>query len=842
MSDGDGPKAVVLTPLADQGADAPAAPASTPRLSSSPIALLANHVVYDAAASHAAGAPVLTRVLWFESHSDNMVVIRLGDERAWPEWRFRSDYVTHIKEGFARIEANEPYAADLQADDVTAARIRLRDFRYYAIQAVVEDPERRIFYAERGTKESGAIIRLALARASARRAEEREAENAGRTGCDDCKAGRRRTDGEPSAAWIYAWLRRYWIRGQTPNALLPDYHRSGAPGKERLASDPSSPKRGRPRETNGDDTIHPGFNATSDVIAKLRRGAERHLVKLGKSQKDAYHDTLAEEFNVGFVHWQGQLMPQLADESALPSMGQFLYYARAVRNPEREIIGREGRSAYFLRHRARTGSSAHIGPYLGAVYQVDATEADIGLLSEIMPGRYMGRATVYHVGEHWSHVTVGLHVSLGPPSFRSAMLALLNAMTDKVAFCARYGITITPDQWPGPYKPAALITDRGPEWTNKLMLNVGAGLKFDHGQVQPYRGDLKGMIESGFHRMNLKALNARPGHVTKGTRGEPDYRSTAAYTEYRLTRLLIAHILHENWHRQLEHYRAPGFHSSRIRRPTPMELWHYGIEHGGSLTAVDPRVVRAHLLPRVRGRESDIGLQVGHLCYSSPRAVAEHWFTRRSGRACREHDVTADPLDVGTVYWLGRDSGQTVVEEMSLTDKFAEFAGKSELDVDFYFTEKLADRNRHMQRDAQDEVNFRALMASIDEEAEADAQRLTAATGGKVIVAGSRDVRRLELASTGGAGALLPGSGAAAREAMHARLTSGVLGVPRESAPLPAVDGGERPVLTNGHRAVADNDPDDDGYVPARSVLARAARRLSEPEHPLPNATPEHRT
>ena len=46
---------------------------------------------------------------------------------------------------------------------------------------------------------------------------------------------------------IYRYLRRYWQRGQTPNALLPDYGNSGARGKVRQSS--AGVKRGRPPNT-----------------------------------------------------------------------------------------------------------------------------------------------------------------------------------------------------------------------------------------------------------------------------------------------------------------------------------------------------------------------------------------------------------------------------------------------------------------------------------------------------------------------------------------------------------------------------------------------------------------
>ena len=52
---------------------------------------------------------------------------------------------------------------------------------------------------------------------------------------------------------VYGYLRQYWQRGCTPNALLPDYDNSGGRGKKRIAS---KKKLGRPRSiTPGNGTI-----------------------------------------------------------------------------------------------------------------------------------------------------------------------------------------------------------------------------------------------------------------------------------------------------------------------------------------------------------------------------------------------------------------------------------------------------------------------------------------------------------------------------------------------------------------------------------------------------------
>ena len=70
---------------------------------------------------------------------------------------------------------------------------------------------------------------------------------------------------------IYNLARRYWQRGQIPNALIPDYKNSGAKGKKRKATT----KLGRPREHM------PGVGAivNSEIERLFRIAIERYLLK-----------------------------------------------------------------------------------------------------------------------------------------------------------------------------------------------------------------------------------------------------------------------------------------------------------------------------------------------------------------------------------------------------------------------------------------------------------------------------------------------------------------------------------------------------------------------------------
>lgn len=113
-----------------------------------------------------------------------------------------------------------------------------------------------------------------------------------------------------SRASVLRWLRRFWERGQSMDALLPDYANSGARGKTRAVN--SSVKRGRPRKSGGDA----GLNVDDATRAIFRTAVARHLAAhpgAGLKRRAAYRKML-EEFYGG------------RSLSEAPSFGQFSYW------------------------------------------------------------------------------------------------------------------------------------------------------------------------------------------------------------------------------------------------------------------------------------------------------------------------------------------------------------------------------------------------------------------------------------------------------------------------------------------------------------------------------------
>jgi len=107
---------------------------------------------------------------------------------------------------------------------------------------------------------------------------------------------------------VLRYLRRFWERGQTIDALLPDYGNSGARGKTRGANE--GVKRGRPRKAGQP----PGLNIDAATRVTFRSAVMRYrLTHPAFSRRGAYRQML-DEFYRG------------REPGAVPSFGQFSYW------------------------------------------------------------------------------------------------------------------------------------------------------------------------------------------------------------------------------------------------------------------------------------------------------------------------------------------------------------------------------------------------------------------------------------------------------------------------------------------------------------------------------------
>jgi len=417
---------------------------------------------------------------------------------------------------------------------------------------------------------------------------------------------------------VYRFLYRYLAYGSTRNAFLPGYANSGAPGKTRVFV--SGKKPGRPR-------MHLGERASTS--AKLLTESDKEVIKVGyalfknnkvKHISDAYINTIKKFYRAEHPSPDGSDdgRPLLA-LTQIPTETQFRYWGKKAFDEMDIKRGRKGERKWALDHRPLVGT-AHQG-LRGPCrrFEIDATIADIYLVSRFNRNWIIGRPVVYVVVDVFSRMIVGMHVALEGPSWNSARHALFNAFTDKVAFCASYGITIASADWPCSHLPHEIVGDRG-EMIGSAPEGMANGLKINLAILPPFRADWKGTVESTFRILNnLTQVHWTPGAVRarEKERGERDYRLDATLDLHEFTAILIKAILHRN-----HHVRDPNRLSKAMIEcdvdPTAIGIWNWAEEQGLIEPNVMPRdTVYLHLLPRSKGTVQAGGIFFNGMMYSN---------------------------------------------------------------------------------------------------------------------------------------------------------------------------------------------------------------------------------
>src|SRR5699024_651903 len=119
-------------------------------------------------------------------------------------------------------------------------------------------------------------------------------------------------------------------------------------------------------------------------------------------------------------------------------------------------------------------------------YQMDATQADIYLVSRLDRKAVIGRPNIYLAVDTATQLIAGVYVGLeaGESAF---IKCLANAAMDKVAFCRSFGIEIDKNEWPSEGLPGEIITDKGREFIGSRMeeLAMKYGIEFE--SLPPFR-------------------------------------------------------------------------------------------------------------------------------------------------------------------------------------------------------------------------------------------------------------------------------------------------------------------------------------------------------------------
>lgn len=210
---------------------------------------------------------------------------------------------------------------------------------------------------------------------------------------------------------LYKWLKQYWQRGQSLYSLLPDSHKCGGIGQKRKdTSNIGRPRIGSDCEDQGRAPEVKGivlklFSIVTDqyLLTKKSPGPSYALRRVQSKYKDLYPDT---------------------EEKNLPTLSQYKYFLQQEVEIAEKLRKQTSKHDFDNNIAPLVGSSIEKAMGPGSRFEIDATIADIYLVSDKDPSLIIGRPTLYTVVDTFSRVIVGFYVGMESPSYVVAMRAI----------------------------------------------------------------------------------------------------------------------------------------------------------------------------------------------------------------------------------------------------------------------------------------------------------------------------------------------------------------------------------------------------------------------------------
>ena len=560
-------------------------------------------------------ADSLERILWLDESDDVVFVIGIKAKKGLPYFKRLSTLREEITSGEMTISDADPWARVVDEDLLTEREKQIRDAAWEAIKELVSTEAEPAIYFKKGRS----VLILEAARKH-----------------------------NLTPTTIYKFLRRFWQRGKVKNALLPDYENSGGPGKPKKIS---QAKRGRPRKYAFDPDIGIGVNVDGAIRKIFRVAISRFYNNQDENPlKVAYEKMLKEYFEEDYYYDGNVRKSILIPQSQKPTLIQFKYWyekekAEEEKGEAKAMVARKGEHAYRTKGRATTGSSTAevYGP--GSRFQIDATVADVYLVSRYNRRWIIGRPVIYFVIDVFSRMIVGVFIGLEGPSWLGAMMALAYAASPKVAFCQEYGINISEEDWPCYFLSDAILGDKGEmasRMVNALIKNLNVRIE----NAAPRRPDWKAIVERFFRTVQERVKPFLPGYVIPDAdkRIGKDYRLDAKLDIYQFTQIIIRCALHHNNSNYLTSYNRSETLIASDVPPIPIKMWEWDIRHrSGMLKSYPSDIVKLNLLPTALARITASGINFKSMRYSCDKAIREGWFDRARIRGSEEIEITYDP-------------------------------------------------------------------------------------------------------------------------------------------------------------------------------------------------------
>lgn len=287
-----------------------------------------------------------------------------------------------------------------------------------------------------------------------------------------------------------------------------------------------------------------------------------------------------------------------------PTWSQFrhYFYRRQFHKDPQKTISREGLTEYQRNYRPAFGSAAQWRSEPGS-FQMDATPADIYLVSRYDRSMVAGRPYIYMAVDTATQLITGIYVGFSCDE-TAVMACLAQSAGNKVEYCKEHEIEIAAEQWPNSGLPREIITDKGREFFGPRMEELCRCYGIEVQTLPPFRPDRKGIVEKSFDLLQgrYKPLLRGKGVIEEDAqeRWAVDYRTQATLDLEEFTRVIIYAVIYLNSGRRLPDGK------------TPAQKW---MEGSPNLLEAPAHELYRKTLPRISGKLTRKGFRVNRLWY-----------------------------------------------------------------------------------------------------------------------------------------------------------------------------------------------------------------------------------
>lgn len=455
---------------------------------------------------------------------------------------------------------------------------------------------------------------------------------------------------------IYKNARKYWQGGQTEQSLYPAFDQCGRmPYRKMLEAAPATEVEEKSNKHDGKKKLY--FTISAGDIQIINAALKNHYLKIGGQ---TLAETVKRIHDDSYSAPNANNIPILFPKGAKPTYQQIYRFLHSTYSDDTIAISRFGQKEHDKNRRSVTGRAldASIGP--GHVYEVDAYTCDIYVTDEKRVFT-VGRPNLYLIRDRDTGLHVGMYMSLSPPSWMGAALAILNIFEDKANLCLKHGIPYNKDDWPAHgLMPSSIAADRG-EFSSMYSCTLTTSLKIAVTLLPGGRPDMKGSLETEFGRKKIFFQTLEYGY-TESREAHEEYKGqyTAAIT--------YSEFQSQMWERLVHHNKRAGDINKKYKTleerldeviPSPINLWNYRHpKHPSLVSRHSLNDVKFSILPQsVKASITPEGISFEGRLYVNKELETAGVFNRL--RAREKIRVIYDPRDTNSI-WPILDDGRIV--------------------------------------------------------------------------------------------------------------------------------------------------------------------------------------